>query len=402
MARRARVHSRDLQPQIAAPKGLLGVARVQRFDWPMNIPTTYVDELGRTLHVGSTREIPEVTVTLEAFDVSHNTFSYLTGYTPGTFPVSGASITALKNIDVIGQIRDGSTQNIVNALYVRRGIVTGMDASFDVRNNSSVTYTVTSNQKKEFKHPVFYQQSLTVSGGAKMVLTNTPDYLTRTSGYIIDAYRTSAAGVGNFLDEGTDFTVAGSTVTFLDAGGVTSGSENSLDTVWVTYTSNTSSTFQSLDNVAPAAIQGKYVPLTISVDRIPRVQSATIRASFTSESIVEMGGLGRPVGVEIGIPDVTGDVTVLKTDNDLLDILEGTNSFDPVENDIEYAKDTLPLKIELKNPSNPAQILLTYYVPSITINSEGDSSSVNASMEETFSWTSTTGELYVLSGGGIY
>jgi hypothetical protein len=117
-----------------------------------------------------------------------------------------------------------------------------------------------------------------------------------------------------------------------------------------------------------------------------------------------MGGLGKPIAVELGIPDVTGDITVLKTDNELLSILEGTGTGTnaPVEQDVEYAKDTLPLKVELKNPANPAQILITYYVPSITINSEGDSSSVNASMEETLSWSSSTGELYVLSGGGVY
>lgn len=401
MARRARVHSRDLQPQVAAPKGLFAAARVQRFDWPVNIPTNYVDELGRKLHVGATREIPEATVTIEAFDVSHNTFSYLTGYTPATFPVSGASVTDLKNVDVIGQIRNATTLGIVNALYVRRGIVTGIDASFDVRNNSSVTYTITSNQKKEFKNPVYYQSFTVASSGIGYTLSQTPVYLTRTSGYIIDAFRTGSDGSNGYLDESLvtgqgDFNVSGTTITFRGTN-VQAG-----DTVWVTYSSSAAKTFEGLDDVAPAAIQGKYVPLTISVSTIPRVQSATIRASFSSESIVEMGGLGKPVGVEIGIPDVTGDVTVLKTDNDLLDILEGTSSIAPNENDVEYALTTLPLKVELKNPSNPDQILLTYYVPSITINSEGDSSSVNQSMEETFSWTSTTGELYVVSGGGVY
>src|SRR3989304_8373326 len=144
MAKRARVHSRDLQPQVATPRGLLNAARVQRFDWPASFPTTAIDELARKLHVGTTKEIPDVTVTFEAFDVSHNTYSFLTGYTPATFPVSGVSITELKNVDVIGQIRDASTKAIVNALYVKRGIVTAMDATFGVRDNSTVSYTVSS------------------------------------------------------------------------------------------------------------------------------------------------------------------------------------------------------------------------------------------------------------------
>ena len=395
MARRARVHSRDLQPQIATPKALFAAARVQRFDWPMNLPTTSIDELARKLHVGTTTEIPEVTVTFEAFDVSHNTFSYLTGYTPATFPLSGASITEFKNVDVIGQIRNASTLNIVNALYVKRGIVTAMDATFGVRDNSTVSYTVSANSKKEFKQPVYYNNFALVTATGVQTLSQTPTYLTRTSGYIIDAYRTGTDNSTNFLDEGTDFTVTGANINFTGTG-TTAG-----DTVWVTFCNPTAKTFEGLDNAAPAAIQGKYVPLRISINSIPRVQSATIRAAFDAEQILEMGGLGKPVGYEVGIPNVTGDVSVLKTDNDLLAILEDVSNT-TVENDLEFAKTTLPLKIELKNPANPAQILLTYYVPSITLTNEGDDNTVNQSMNETFSWQSTTGELFVLSGGGVY
>lgn len=395
MARRARIHSRDLQPQIAAPKGLLGVARVQRFEFPMELPTTNIDELGRKLHVGTVTEIPNVTVTVEAFDVSHNTYSYLTGYTPGTFPVSGASITELKNIDVIGQIRNTTTENIVNAIYVKRGTVTGMDASFGVRDNSTVTYTVSANSKKAFEQPVYYDTG-TISATSGFTLSQTPTYLTRTSGYIINAYRTGTDGTTNYLDEGTDYTVAGTAVTF-------NGVNSTVgDTVWMTYTAAvTTKKFENLDNVAPAAIQGKYVPVTISVNSIPRVQSASLRASFPAEEILEMGGLGKPVGYELGIPEVTGEISVLKTDNELLRILEGVSA-GTVETDLEYAKTTLPLKIELKDPRDVSKVTLTYYVPSITITSHNDENTVNASMNETFAFSSTTGEMIVASGSGLY
>ena len=394
MAKRARVHSRDLQPQVATPKALFAAARVQRFDFPMNMPTTAIDELGRKLHVGTTKEIPEVTVTMEAFDVSHNTFAYLTGYTPGTFPVSGVSITELKNADVIGQIRDSSTKNIVNALYVKRAAVTGMDASFGVRDNSTISYTFSANSKKEFKYPVYYENFTLVAASGVQSLSHTPEYLTRTSGYIIDAYRTGTDGSTGYIDEGTDFTVTGANLNFTGSN-VAAG-----DTIWVTYEYNGQKTFETLDDVAPAAIQGKYVPLTISVSGIKRVQSATIRVAFSSEQILEMGGLGKPVGYELGVPSVTGDISVLKTDNDILNVLEGTSN--STENDMEYALSTLSLKIQLKNPANPSEVLLTYYVPSITITSEGDTDSVNQSMNETFAWESTTGELIVISGVGPY
>lgn len=391
MAKRARVHSRDLQPQIVAPKGMFSAARVQRFDWPMSLPTTPIDEIGRKLHVGTTSEIPEVTVTIEAFDVSTTIDAYMTGYTPGTFPVSGASITDLKNIDVVGQIRDASTQQIVNAIYVKRGIVTGMDASFGVRDNSSVTYTVTANSKKEFRQPVYYD-SFTASGSqAHLGLALTPTWLPRTSGYVINGARIDSNGSMTFLDERIDFNVTGNNIQL-----VTSATVG--DTYWFTYCSSTAKVFQPLDDVSPAAVQGKYVPVTISVNSIPRVQSATVRAAFESEQILEMGGLGKPVGTEIGIPSVTGDISVLKTDNDLLSILTGQSST-AVEADLEYQV-PLSLKIQMKDPANPARVLKTYYVPSITITQENDESTVNQSMNETFSWESKTGELYIVSGVG--
>lgn len=393
MVRRARIHSRDLQPQIAAPKGLFAAARVQRFDFPMTINSTDIDELGRKLHVGTASEIPDVTVTFEAFDVSHNTFAYLTGYTPGTFPASGASVTEFKNVDVIGQVRQTDGSNIVNSIYVKRGIVTAMDATFGVRDNSTVSYTVSANSKKKFRLPVFYDSGTIASASGSLSLSQTPVYLTRTSGYLINAYRTGTDGSTNYLDEGTDYTVTGTTVNF-NGTGTAAG-----DTVWVTYTSNTARLFEGLDDVAPAAIQGKYVPLIISLSSIPRVQSATIRAAFEAEQILEMGGLGKPVGYEIGVPSVTGDVSVLKTDNDLVALLEGVDA-STVEQDLEFALTSLPLKIQLKDPRNPNNTLLTYYVPSITITAHGDESTVNASMNETFSWKSTTGELFVASGAG--
>jgi hypothetical protein len=394
MARRARIHSRDLQPQIAAPKGLFAAARVQRFDWPMDLPTTPIDELGRKLHVGTTSEIPQVTVTIEAFDVSHNIEAFMTGYTPGTFPVSGASITEIKNVDVIGQIRDTSTKKIVNSLYVKRGIVTGIDYSFGVRDNSSTTYTISSTAKKEFRQPIFYE-TFTAGSGGSHTLANTPTFLPRTSGYLIDAYRTGTDGSTNYLDEGTDYDVSGTTVNF-HSNNMAAG-----DTVWVTYTAPVDRVFENLDDVAPPAIQGKYVPVRISLNHIPRVQSATMRAAFASEQIDEQGSLGKPVGYEIGIPDVTGDISVLKTDNDLLALLEGVSNT-TVENDLGFARTDLSLSIQLLDPKNPSRVIKTYYVPSITITNESDTNQVNQSMNESFSWQSSTGEMIIMSGAGFF
>jgi len=409
MARRARIHSRDFQPQLATPRGLVSAARVQRFDWPATYPTTAIDELGRKLHVGTTSETPQVTVTMEAFDTSHVTMAYLTGSTGATFPVSGASVTEFKNIDVIGEIRDGSTLKVLNALYLPRGTITGMDATFGVRANSTISYTVTGNSKKELRQPVFYESFNIVTESGVQTLTNTPSYLTRTSGYILSAYRTGTDGSTNYLTESTngnnstarDFSVTGANINFFGPG-ANGGTTATGDLIWVTYTAAVSTdTFLALNDQDVPAVQGKYVPTTISVSTIPRVQSATIRVAFNAEEIQEMGGLGKPIGYELGVPSVTGDLSVLKTDNDLVNLLNG-QSLSTVETDLSFAVTNLPLKIQLKDPRDVSKTLLTYYVPSITITSESDTDTVNASVLETFAWESTTGELIVMSGVGVY
>lgn len=401
MARRPRIHSRDIQPQLATPRGLVAAARVQRFDWPATYPTTAIDELGRKLHVGTTSETPQVTVTMEAFDTSHVTFAYLTGYTGATFPASGASITELKGVDVIGQIRDASTLNIVNALYVPRGTVTAMDATFGVRANSTIAYTVTATAKKELKQPVFYESFTIVTGSGVQTLSHTPTYLPRTSGYLLDAYRIGTDGSTQYLDESVngssgDYTVTGANVNFNGNSTVTG------DTIWVTYVSPvTTEAFKALNNQDVPAVQGKYVPTVISLSTIPRVQSATIRVAFNAETIEEMGSFGKPVGYEVGVPSVTGDLTVLKTDNDLVNLLNGQD-LTSVETDLSFAVNNLPLKIQLKDPRDISKTLVTYYVPSISITSESDTDQVNQSINETFAWESTTGELIVMSGAGVY
>lgn len=394
MAKRTRVHSRDIQPVVLAPRAAFAAARTQRFDMPLNMPSTNIDELGRVLHVGTSSDIPTATATLEAFDVSHNTFAYMTGYTPGTFPVSGASITEFKGIDVAGNIRDANTKFEVNAIYLKRGIVTGMDASFGVRSDSTVSYTISSNSKKELKNPIYVDNFSIVTATGVQLLTHTPLYLTRTSGYTLDAYRTGTDGSTGYIDEGTDYTVTGSTVNFNGNSTVTG------DIVWVSYCAAvTNKTFQGLDDAAPAAIQGKYVPVTIGVQDIKRVQSLTIRVAFSSEQILEMGGMGKVVGYEIGTPDVTGDITVLKTDDDLIDLLTNQAS-NTVETDMNFAATNLPLKVQLHDPRDITKILLTYYIPSITITSESDTDQVNQSMNEVFGYRSTTGDLFIASGVG--
>lgn len=394
MAKRTRVHSRDVQPVILAPKAAFAAARVQRLDFPMTLPNTIIDELGRKLHVGTSTDIPTATVTLEAFDVSHNTFSYLTGYTPGTFPASGVSITQLQKIDVVGMIRDPSTLFDVNALYLKRGIVTEMDATFGVKSDSSVSYTISSNSKKELRNPVYVDNFTLVTQSGVQTLAHTPLYLTRTSGYTLDAYRTGTDGTTGFLNEGTDYTITGANVNFSGASTVLG------DTVWVSYCAAvTTQTFQTLDDVAPPSIQGKYVPVSINLNKVLRVQSVTIKAAFPSDEILEMGSFGNVVGYEAGVPDVTGDLTVLKTDNDLVDILSGQDTT-TVESDMAFAVTTLSLRVQLYDPRNVSKVLLTYYIPSITITAESDTQQVNQSMNEVFSWRSTTGDMFIASGVG--
>ena len=109
------------------------------------------------------------------------------------------------------------------------------------------------------------------------------------------------------------------------------------------------------------------------------------------------------VGYQLQVPSVTGTITVLDTDTELISLFT-TGEFSSSDTEFgvsEFTATGIYVDIHLQDPDDkttPYTILKTVYMPSLSITSEGFTSNVNANAQQTFDFKSTTGEVKIYSG----
>jgi len=396
MARRVAIPFQEIALRVVGPLGNYLAARIQRLDMPVNFPTTDIDELGNAYHAGQTVDIPEVTATFQAMDVSVKLFAALTGTDADAYPAAGVDINQLGEVDLIAVVKDTSVSDYVKSIHLRKCRITGFTFTYSVDAESTEEYTVAGNEKRWFKNDIIVD-SFDAGAGSPQALTQTP--ITLKNGddcvsVILDGtYLTEVAGA----PATGEYSVAAGSLSFADA--VTSKlvavyHANPAGTNWVPV----------LDNSIPAAIRGKNIPVSLAAGDIDRVQSISVRGTFPNTVVKEMGTTNI-VGTTVQVPQVTGDLSVLDTDTELV-ALFATGELDPAGvtefRDCEFTASGIALEIKLHDPAsgcgNVGNVLKTVYIPSITITSEGHTSNVGANVTQTFGWKSTTGACIVYSG----
>jgi len=186
MAKRVAVNFKEVKPVTVGPLGSYDAARVQRLDMPVNFPTTDIDELGNRFHAGTATDLPEVSVTFQAMDVSVKLFANLTGTSTSPYPAAGVDINQLANIDVIGEVKDDNTEDIAKSLHLRKCRINGFTFTYSVDGEATEEYTAEGNDKRWLKYDVIVD-ALDASGTGPYSLTETPiilknnEYLDRKS-----------------------------------------------------------------------------------------------------------------------------------------------------------------------------------------------------------------------------
>ena len=138
---------KDVELRIVGPKADFYAYRVQRLDFPTTLPNTTINELGNDQHAGIITDIPEVTATFQAFDVSHRIYSILVGEDYADYPVSGVDVSNLGYVDLIGYIRQADVAEMLKCIHVKYMRIT--DFTF--------TYTVDGESTEEFYRNQFLQ-----------------------------------------------------------------------------------------------------------------------------------------------------------------------------------------------------------------------------------------------------
>jgi len=402
MARRVAINFKEVKPIIVGPAGAFVASRIQRFEMPVTLPNTDVDELGHRVHVGQITDIPEVTVTFQAMDVSTKLFAALAGKVWANWTVNTAfDVSTLGEVDVIGEIKDSTTEDLAKAVVVRKAKVSNFTYSYSVDGEATEEYTVVGTDKRWFKYDV---QVDTFTGATPLfayTLTQTPIALKNTNKLV------SVIANGVYLDEVTaapatgEYRVtAGTTLTLGDA---IAASAN----VVAVYHCNKALNWSDVsDQSIPVAIRGKNIPVYLKAGLVDRVQSVTLRGTFPQTAVKEMGNV-EIVGYITSPTQVEGDLTILDTDLEMLALFTtaSTNPADVEFRACEMTPSGISLEVRLYDPSLSCNlpvasgtVMKTLYVPSMTITSEGHSTSVGGNATQTFGWKSSTGELHVFKG----
>jgi len=386
MTKRVAVPYKDTKLRIVGPSGDFFAHRVQRLDIPANLPSTTINELGNPGHAGIVTDVPEVTATFQAFDVSHKIFSFMTGYDPDSFPAGGVDVNMLKFCDMIAYVKEADVNEHLKCIHAKYMRVTDFTLTYSVDGESTEEYSLAGSEKRYFANDVVVDSGNLVAG--QLSLTYAPNALKNGNKLI------SMIVDGDWLEEGTGYSVSGQTVTV-------SGATTEM-ALAVYHTQSGVLTWSNIsDATVPAAIRGKNIPVEIGANHMYRVQSVTIRGTFPNTKIMEMGNTS-VVGYVVDPPDITGDITVMDTDNEIVSLLT-TGSINDADGYgefgvNEYEERTLQLDVIIKDPADNATVLKTIRVPKMRITSDGTTSNVGGQLTATFSFMSDDAQCVVYSG----
>jgi len=397
MAKRLAIPSKDIQLQLVTKFGAIPAVRVQRLSLSTDIPSTTIDQLGSASHAGDAKDAPNVTLTFSAFDIGVKNFAAMTGNDPNNYPSAGVDISQLGEVDAVMYIKDPDINDYVKAIHARRLQITNFTFSYSVDGEATEDYTASGSERRFFSKDVIVEKFTT--GTTSFTLSYTPTPLKNGRKAI-----TVLLG-GKYLDEVASspgpgqYSISGTTLT---TGDTRTGSDTVVVVYQGTLPGNNWTDVGDNFPAFPAAIRGKDVRVKISANNIPRVQSITINGSLNTQNVNEMGNRNI-VGYQRQIPEITGDITVLDTDNELIDVLmHGSATTDTEFMPGEGCTTSgVALTIELLDPcdtsANPA-VVKTVYLDSITLTGESYNANVNQNTTVTFNWKSLTGHCVVYSG----
>jgi len=396
MTKRIGIPSKDIALTIVGPLGDYLAARIQRLDIPVNFPATDIDELGNPQHAGTVADIPEITSTFQAMDVSIKLFAALTGTDAASFPGAGVDISDLGKVDLIGNIKDKDVADFVKNVHVKKAQITGFTFTYSVDAESTEEYNLTATRKRWLKNDVIVD-TFDVGQGSPATLSETPLQL-KSNDYCL-----SVILDGEYLDEvvgapaSGEYSVAGTDLSFADA------IASKLVAVYHASPAGNNWTDVS-DSTIPAGIRGKDAVLKLAANDIERVQNVTIRGTFPSTPVKELGSVSL-VGTLINVPQVTGDITVLDTDLELIALFTTGDpaSADTEFRDCEFTASGISLEVTIRDPAtdpcgDAGVVLKTVYIPEMIITSEGHAINVGGNANQTFAFRSKTGQCLIYSG----
>jgi hypothetical protein len=397
MAKRTAIASKELQLVILGARGTYKAARIQRAGLNTNIPSTAVDELGNSAHVGYSYDIPDVTLTFSAMDVGVRLEAALTGYDSSTWPGAGVDLVNLGEIDAIFYVKDPVINDYVKAAHARKLQIRDYTFNYTSDGDSTEDFTAVGSEKRWFNNDVVVETqaagvtTLTAIAGTPVLLKNGNYLLTvRVKNNYLEPETTGTPAVGFYnYNSGTKVIKINDSdkATASDKVSVVFQSAIVVNTDWTDVS----------DTAEPVSIKGKNAKVYIGANQVYRATSLTINGTLGTQPVKELGNIAI-VGYQKQIPEVTGNITVLDTDTEMISLMmygvtaSGTEFYPgggvcPTTN--------IQLQVKMYDPCAPATLLKAVTLDQVGLTGDSFTSNVNQNASQTFNWRSLTGHCVV-------
>lgn len=396
-----------------------GVALIERLQsggpGTLSIPTEKIYELGNYESVATIRDTPDLTFSLESFDVSTDTERLLVDTTEADVIANGIDLTKAKPLNIAQNFKPG--KKLANPFVAANGValpyltIESAAYKFGLRDNATETFTLKGDSIYYCPGAVYIDEFVGTNTASQTCVTSHPGYpYTDTNG----TRRILAVTVGTKrLTEGPDYTVAYSaivadaataTVTLTDAVPVD-------QTVRITYHSPDAVTYlQSVHTPAtlkPAAVKGKDIdvyiggydpanPAASAANKWTGVQDVSIDWRVTQEIENEFGN-PNAVSRDFDVPTTSGSVGILP--RDVADLFKkirqitGTTSLTAAVGPDLAA--LVPLDIVIKDAEAGGTTLKRFHIPDARFSVPGYNPRVEQNITLSLEWASDTGAMTI-------
>ena len=368
--------------------------RVQRFNIDYRQNSNDIDELGNVKKAGTSKRPATITASIDTFHPSIQNISVIAGVDPAAFPVSGLLITEVRDVDIIGLVKDPKLAEVAKSVYIKKATVSEINYRFSVDGEAEENFSFNGVRRIWFKNGVTTEKFTT--GTNTFTLSDTPVTLkdgTHLISVVLDGVRLKETSSPTpqsgeyYYNSGTNQVVTG---------------DNRTEQLIVSYQTSSSSTswLNVEDTTIPVTSPGSDNKIIIAANEIPRVQSIDIRVAFNLEEVKELGNR-EIAGNTIKPPTVEGSLTVLDTDTELIELFT-VGSIGGSDTEFEPGKGCstsgIDLKVRIYDPcdENQSTVLKTIYVPNIELDGDSYTMNVGNTAQQVFNFKGTT--VYVYSG----
>lgn len=410
MSSRISINYKESAMDVISFAGRYRLGRVQRADVGANLPNTPVKELGSDKLVGRIFDLPEVTATVNAFDVGARTAFAMAGVDWAAVP-SGTRIEAqdMRYVCLAQSYKGaGSSTDIARTLYVPGAKLERFSYNYSVGGDATEEYSFSAVDRRWLKYDVAIASGVLSASG---VLTFSPAARVLKDGtYILSVF---ASGLGYITHE--NILAQDATSVTLDTTVVPASTpvlityHSDLTNQWAyTYTFPHVAPSYTPPPDQPVGVRGWGVEVYLvqsgqSNQRVYRGQTCTIQGQYPNTKIQELGN-ENIVGYIDDIPDITGTLDILQSDFRVQEILSndlaGTgDNWEPTE--LGTGDWGLLVKVFRRGANRANDPEKTLWLPYLDITQEQNQAQVGQDSRVTFNFSSRTNVAYIYKGAPV-